>query len=154
MYVAQEIFYRYQNEKTTRPIISYSGTLLYHLGVWVNLQPQKVVTVKESYINTSKEIRISVMTLSNIPHKSWLFTADTTLMYTNIDTNKAIIKISQWIYQREKWFTSISTDYLINALVLTIKNNVFRFGNIFLLPKKQEKPRASQLLPLSPSYSP
>ena len=120
---------------TTRPIVSCSGSLLYHLGVWVDIHLQKVATTQKTYIKNSLELKTLLMQVSPLPPGARLFTADATSVYTNINTPMALIEISQYIHQREKRFSTIPTDALAEALAIVMKNNVFRFGDTFWLQK-------------------
>ena len=76
----------------TRPIVSCSGSLLYSIGVWVDLHLQKIATIQPSYIKSSKELKNS-LDLIALPPNCSLFKADATSMYTNIKTSKALWEI-------------------------------------------------------------
>ena len=117
---------------TTRPIVSCSGSLLFHLGVWVDLHLQKIATTQKSYLKNSRQLKDILCTL-NLPPGCRLFTADATSMYTNIKTDIALIEIAQYIHQRERRFSSIPAAALIKALALIMKNNVFQFGDTYWL---------------------
>ena len=118
---------------TTRPIVSCSGSLLYHLGVWVDTQLQEVATAQATYIKNSKVLKDQIIPLSPLPPGARLFTADATSMYTNINTGKALLEIAQHIHQRSKKFSNIPADALVDALAIIMKNNVFQFGDTFWL---------------------
>ena len=64
---------------TTRPIVSCSGSLLYHLGVWVDLHLQKVATTQPSYIESSKDL-VEDFSTRTLPACCSLFKADATSM--------------------------------------------------------------------------
>ena len=116
----------------TRPIVSCSGSLLFSIGVWVDLHLQTVATCQPSYIQSSKELKDAFDTLVLPPHCS-LFKADATAMYTNIKTDKALYEIGQYMHSRSNKFKSVPTDALTAALSIVMKNNVFRFGDTFWL---------------------
>ena len=116
---------------TTRPIVSCSGSLLYSLGVWVDLHLQTVATIQPAYIESSRQLIDEFSTITPLPPNCSLFKADAVSMYTNIATNKALHEIAVYIHQREDRFSSIPTDALTEALALVMKNNVFQFGNTF-----------------------
>ena len=117
---------------TTRPIVSCSGSLLFSIGVWVDLHLQKVATCQPSYIKSSKDLKDIFDTLVLPPNCS-LFKADATAMYTNIKTNKALYEIGQYMHSRSNKFKDIPTEALTAALSIVMKNNVFRFGDTFWL---------------------
>ena len=118
---------------TTRPIVSCSGSLLYHLGVWVDTHLQEVATAQATYIKNSKVLKDQIIPLSPLPPGARLFTADATSMYTNINTGKALLEIAQHIHQRSQRFSNIPANALVDALAIIMKNNVFQFGDTFWL---------------------
>ena len=118
---------------TTRPIVSCSGSLLYHLGIWVDTLLQDVAIAQPTYLKNSKELKDKLMTLSPLPIGCRIFTADATSMYTNINTGKALIEIAQHIHQRSNRFNHIPAPALIEALSIIMRNNVFQFGDTFWL---------------------
>ena len=117
---------------TTRPIVSCSGSLLYHLGVWVDIQLQIVATAQKSYLKNSRQLKDLIGDLT-LPPGSRLFTADATSMYTNIKTDMALIEIAQYIHQREHRFSTIPAAALSEALKIIMKNNIFQFGDTYWL---------------------
>ena len=122
----------HKNPWTTRPIVSCSGSLLYHLGIWVDSHLQKMATVQKTYIKNSRELKeLITLQLRTLPPGAKLFTADATSMYTNINTGMAIIEIAQYLHQRSNQFATIPADALIDALTIIMRNNVFRFGDTF-----------------------
>ena len=116
---------------TTRPIVSCSGSLLYHLGIWVDSHLQKLATVQKTYIKNSKELKDLIVQLSPLPPGARLFTSDATSMYTNIRTGMAIIEIAQYLHQHSRRFACIPANALIDALTIVMRNNVFQFGDTF-----------------------
>ena len=116
---------------TTRPIVSCSGSLLYHLGIWVDSHLQKIAITQKTYTKNSRELKDNIIQLSPLPPGARLFTADATSMYTNINTNMAIIEIAQYLHQHSNRFPTIPADALISALSIVMRNNVFRFGDTF-----------------------
>ena len=113
----------------TRPIVSCSGSLLYHLGIWVDSHLQKVATAQKTYTKNSRELKDNIVRLSPLPPGAKLFTADATSMYTNINTGMAIIEIAQYLHQHSRRFATIPADALIEALTIVMRNNVFLFGD-------------------------
>ena len=119
---------------TTRPIVSCSGTLLYYLGIWVDLHLNKVATSLPYYLRNSRDL-VNLLLPLDLPPGARLFISDATSMYTNIRTPAALHEISTFIHQREHRFADIPTDALAEALSLVMRNNVFQFGDTFWLQK-------------------
>ena len=61
--------------------------------------------------------------LPPLPPGVQLFTANTSLMYTNIKTASTICEIAQSIHQQESKFSSILVASLAKDLSLVIKND-------------------------------
>ena len=133
----------------TRPIVSCSGSLLYHLGIWVDSHLQKLATTQKTYIKNSRELVNVILQLSPLPPGARLFTADATSMYTNIHTGHAIIEIAQYLHQRESRFQYIPADALIEALSIVMRNNVFQFGDTFW----HQKTGTAMGTPPAPTYA-
>ena len=120
----------HKNPLATRPIVSCSGTLLHSLGIWVDDKLQRIVTRQRSYFKSSSELKKQIITFDNMNgnHMS-LYTADAVSMYTNIDTDKALHEISNYLHQHRQLFLDVPTDAVVDALTIIMKNNVFRFGD-------------------------
>jgi len=118
------------------PIVSCSGSLLYHLKIWVDMHLQKISTTRKLYLKNSLELKVLLMNLGHLPRGAQLFTSDATLMYTNINKHMALVEISQYIHQREEQFSTIPTGALAEALAIIIQNNDFVFGDTFWHQKR------------------
>ena len=117
----------------TRPIVSYSGCLLYSVAVWVDRKLQEVAVAQESYISSSKKLKDVLLDSAPFPKSALLFTADAVSYYTNINTAQALREIGNYLYQHEDRFPNIPIDALMNGLRLIMTNNVFTFGNTYWL---------------------
>lgn len=116
----------------TRPIVSYSGSFFYSLGVWVDHYLQQVAVTLRSYLKSSFELRAQLHSLALPPGITYrLFTADATSMYTNIDTNAAIKAIHKYIESNPLLFPSIPIHALIDAIQMIMTRNIFQFGDTF-----------------------
>ena len=114
----------------SRPIVSCSGTLLHSLGVWVDDKLQRIVVTQKSYFKSSAVLKQQLVTLQNIDdNRMRLFTADAMSMYTNIDTEKAIEEIRNYLHKQRHLLLDVPTDALVDALSIIMNNNVFRFGD-------------------------
>ena len=114
----------------TRPIVSCSGTLLHFLGVWVDDKLQRVIIKQKSFFKSSSVLKEQMIRLQNIDdNRMTLFTADATSMYTNIDTDKALDEIGNYLHQHRQLFRDVPTDALMDALTIIMINNLFRFAD-------------------------
>jgi hypothetical protein len=114
----------------TRPIVSFSGSLFHSLGVWVDTHLQAVAKTFRSYLQSSFVLIKELATLV-LPPDCFLFTADATSMYTNIDTDAAISGIHDYVMRNQSQFPTLPLTPLTEALVLIMKHNVFQFGDTF-----------------------
>jgi hypothetical protein len=115
----------------TRPIVSYSGSYFYGLGVWVDFYLKQVAVTLQSYLKSSFDLRAQLAALNLPPGRHRLFTADATSMYTNIDTPAALAAIRHYIESNPLLFPSIPLHALLDALELIMTRNVFQFGDTF-----------------------
>lgn len=113
----------------TRPIVSYSGSYFYGLGVWVDHHLKQVAITLRSYLKSSFELRAQLHNLTLPPGRYRLFTADATSMYTNIDTTAAVNAIRTYIESHPLQFHSIPLEALIEAIKIIMTKNIFQFGN-------------------------
>lgn len=134
----------------TRPIISYSGSYFYGLGVWIDQYLQKVAVTLRSYLKSSLILRTEIDTLSLAPnHRHRLFTADATSMYTNINTRAAVNSIFRYIESKPSLFPDIPLHALGSAIEIIMTRNIFQFGDTFW----QQKNGTAMGAPPAPSYA-
>ena len=113
----------------TRPIVSYTGTLLHGLGRWLDHQLQKIVRILP-YVTTSSASLVAHLRHRNFPPGSKLITIDATSMYTNINTTHALQKISDFLKNSTICrHVDINPDDVITALTIIMRHNVFRFDS-------------------------
>ena len=112
----------------TRPIVSCSGSLLHPLGIWVDSQLQLAAVQQRSYFKNSLSLKQHLETL-HIPNGARLFIADAVSMYTNIKTSHALHNIRRYLLQKR--YPGITLQPLMEALILIMKNNIFRFGDTY-----------------------
>ena len=67
----------------------------------------------------------------DIPPDASPFITDAKSMYTSIRRQMALIKVAQFVHQREDTFKQIPTDALLAALSLIMKDNTFQFVNTY-----------------------
>ena len=121
---------RHKTPWSTRPIVSCSGSLLYYLGVWVDLHLAVIAKKQPSYLGSSHDLK-QILDTTDLPPNASLFIADAESMYTSIRTDMALIEIAQFVHQREHLFKDTPTDAMLEALSIIMKNNVFQFGDTY-----------------------
>ena len=101
----------------TRPIVYCSGSLLYLLGVWVDMKLQIVAKSQHSYISSSKKLKDLIVPL-NLSPNAQLFTDDAVLMYTNINTAHALRIIGDYLQRNSQRFPSVLYEAIMVDLSL------------------------------------
>jgi hypothetical protein len=116
----------------TRPIVSYSGSFFYGLGVWCDHYLKQMAVTLRSSLRSSFDLRSQLASLVLPPNRRYsFFTADATAMYTNIDTERALSWIRRYLDDNPRQFAAIPIDALISALRMIMTNNIFQFGDTF-----------------------
>lgn len=116
----------------SRPIVSYSGSFFYGLGVWVDHYLKQVAVTLRSYLKSSFELRSQLDALVLPPGRTYrLFTADAVSFYTNINTRAALNAIHTYIEDHPLLFPYFPLHALSEALEMIMTRNVFQFGDTF-----------------------
>ena len=93
---------------------------------------QHIVKTTPAYFKDSFELTKILKTLN--VQKDWsIFSFDDILMYTNIDIQNCISRLSNFLLDREttlKYHTTYPAKALVEALTLIMKNNRMRFRDI------------------------
>jgi hypothetical protein len=122
----------HKNPWKTRPIVSVAGSVTHGLGRWLDQQLQPLCHQLPSYLKSSLELKTQLETLPlDLPRMSF-FTADATSMYTNIDTDHALEKISAFL-RYSPLAAAVSAEPLISALEIIMRRNYFKFGDTYWL---------------------
>jgi hypothetical protein len=109
-----------------RPVCSNLTSLPQSLGQWVDLVLQPVVTSQPTYFKDSFTLRCELNTLV-IPANASIFTYDAVSMYTNINIDDCLERISTFlstIWDKYKCAAVSST------MEIVIKSNQMRFGDL------------------------
>jgi hypothetical protein len=117
----------------TRPVCSSCGSIDHPLGAWVNKELQPVAQAQPSFIKNSEALLKSIREVK-LPPNSFLFTADASAMYTNIDTDTGLDIIPKYLLEHESEF-EYNAEALIAALEIVFRHNLFRFGNAYVKQK-------------------
>ena len=83
------------------PIVSWPGSFLHELDVWVDRKLQEDTT-KNSYFDNFLKLKKQLQLL-HLPPSTHLFTADGVSMYTNIPTHTALNLISKHSFSINEW---------------------------------------------------
>ena len=87
---------RHKTPWETRPIVSYSDSLLYLLGVWVDIHLAVIAKAQPSYLSSSLDLKKMLDPL-DIPPNSSLFIKDAKSIYTSIRTHMTLIENAQFV---------------------------------------------------------
>ena len=133
----------------TRPIISASGSILYGLGKWLNIELQKVIKHLPYVTNSSREL---VEELKNLqPSHSWkTFTCDARSFYTNVDTEHALSSITEYFNESNICLKAgIDKHAVLMALTIIMRHSVFQFDDTFWL----QQTGSAMGVPPAPPYA-
>ena len=131
-----------------RPITACCGTILYRLGIVVDMWLQRVATTFDSYIKNSKEFKDKLLSLPRV-RGTRIFTADARAMYTNIDTGAALEEIKTFLFFNQSKFPGLPVGAVMAGLKIIMENNYFTFGNTLW----RQVNGAAMGQPPSPSYA-
>lgn len=113
----------------TRPIVSTSGSITHGLGRWLSQQLKPIVTNLPSFVASSSHLVNELKGLHFNPTQTIsLFTCDATSMYTNIDTDHAMLVISGYLRLHRP---VDNVEAIITGLDLLMRNNIFKFGDTY-----------------------
>eukprot|EP00957_Ditylum_brightwellii_P160480 12217288-Ditylum_brightwellii.AAC.1 len=101
-----------------------------------------------SYLANSKELKEELIKLNFLPGAR-LFTANATLMYTNIKTEQAIVSLGEYLMQNQETFKHLPITAIRDALKIIMNYNVFTFGDSYWLQILW----AAMGTPLAPTYA-
>jgi len=103
--------------------------MLNTLSIWVGFHLQQIVLLLPTYLEDSKQV-IRDLKGKRLPKYLYLFTADATLIYTNIDTSNSLSIFKKWFEEFKKDLPKVFlAKLIIKALELIMKFNLFTFEN-------------------------
>ena len=119
---------------STRPVCSDCASLPHSVGKWVDRQLQPIVQAQHTYFKNSYELKQLLDELGQLPTNACLFTYDAVSMYTNIDTEQCIQRLTTFLTEAStaEHFPHLKPTALVDALHLIMNNNRMRFGNLFV----------------------
>jgi hypothetical protein len=102
-----------------------------------------------SYIKDSMALLQQLDSLE-LPPGAKLFTADTSSMYTNIDTTTGIDALSKLLWtHKESTDPSFPTEFFLTTMEIIMNNNIFMFGDTYWIQLKG----TAMGTPAAPLYS-
>ena len=113
----------------SQPIVACPGSLLHPLGIWTDRKLQTLAKQQVSYFQNSYDLCQEICSTQYHP-TAQLFTANAVSMYTNIQTNTAIMLIAKHIHTSVPKERPKQNEALIAALKLVMLNNIFSFGDM------------------------
>ena len=138
----------HKDELGLRPITACCGSVLYRLGIIIDMYLHKVAETFESYIKNSKAFKDRLLSERHT-EGTQIFTADARAMYTNIDTRAAINEINYFLFANQRKFPGLPVGAVINGLKIIMENNIFTFGDTLWTQVNG----AAMGQPPSPSYA-
>jgi hypothetical protein len=88
-------------------------------------------TIK-AYIKGSGELMVNLKALVILPEKTFLFTADATSMYTNIDTKHTLLVIGAWLNSFDLP-DSFALEAVKEEMSFIMQNNIFEWEDLYFL---------------------
>ena len=116
---------------STRPVCSDCASITNPIGKWVDIMLQPIAQKMPTYFKDSFAFK-NILDGIVAPTGARLCTADAVSMYTNIDTNAALSQLAPYLRANEKEFGHYHSSTLIRALELVMKNNIIRFGDMYV----------------------
>lgn len=118
-----------------RPVCSDCASVTNALGKWVDVMLQPIAQSMPSFFKDSFELK-SILDETVVPRGARLCSADAVSMYTNIPTEPALARLAEYLRRDDvqRQFPHYNAECLISALEIVMRNNIFRFGDLY---KKQ-----------------
>ena len=115
---------------STRPVCSDCASITNPIGKWVDVQLQPVAQSMPTFFKDLFAFK-KILEALTVPPGARGFSADAVSMYTNIDTDGALSEICPFLRDNAHRF-DYHADTLIRALEIVMKNNIIRFGDIYV----------------------
>ena len=117
---------------STRPVCSDCASLPHSVGKWVDRQLQPIVRDQKTYFQDSFELKQLLNDLDTLPLNACLFTYDAISMYTNINTEECLQRLTTFLTEpaTQDKYPHLHPLAVIDALQIVMNNNRMRFGNL------------------------
>ncbi len=111
---------------STRPVCSDCASLVHPLGKWLDYTLQPVVACQPFYFKDSFSLKQEIDKLVLPPNAS-IITFDAIAMYTNIDINNSIERITKFLSEIwDKYVCKVVEE----AMSIVMRNNRMQFGDL------------------------
>lgn len=119
---------------STRPVCSDCASLPHSVGKWVDRQLQPIVKTQHTYFKNSFDLKQLFDEMDLLPANACLFTYDAVSMYTNIDTQQCIDRLTSFLTDEAtlERFPHIKPNALIEAIDIVMNNNRMRFDDLIV----------------------
>jgi len=123
----------HKNPFSLWPVVSTTNSLLAIFSTWLDYKMKALLPYVQSYIKNSMSV-IQDRKQLQIPDNALLFSPDAVSMYTNIDTQQAILSMRSFIHDNTKNIPNdFHTTLFLQLLEIIMTNNVFSFDDTFWL---------------------
>jgi len=139
----------HKNPMTLRPVVSCINSFTSIFSNWLDYKMKDLLFLIPSYIKDSKQL-LSELVQLNLPPKVKLFTADATVVYTNIDATTGTQAFEHLFKTYKAQIPhNFPKELFLKVLKTIMKNNIFKFSNTFWLQTKG----TAMGTPAAPLYS-
>lgn len=120
-------------ELSVRPVVSDCSSVINSLGKWVNIQLQPIAQGMSTYFKDSYTLKENVLDTFILHPGDRIFTSDAVGMYQNINTDAAMLLISDYLHDKntQTQYPHYNAKALVAALEIVMRNNIFRFGDLY-----------------------
>ena len=123
----------HKKELAVRPVISCCGTYAQIYSKYVDYWLKKIVhSILPTYLKNADTLidELSTKFPSKLPASARLFSIDAIGMYSNIDTDHGIA-VARSFFRKfaNRLPEDCPTEFVLDALELIMRNNIFQFGN-------------------------
>jgi hypothetical protein len=112
---------------STRPVCSDCASIVHPLGKWLDLTLQPIVKEQFAYFKDSFSLQRQLIDLGTLPSNASLISLDAVSMYTNIDIDDCIERISTYL---ATLLDKYELTAIVEALEIVIRNNRMKFGDL------------------------
>ena len=127
----------HKEKQSVRPVISCCGTFTQVFSKYIDHWMKKVVQkILPTYIKNANTLinELEKTFQGKLPPGARLFSVDTIGMYSNICSDHGIEVAQDFLHKfKDQLPEGCPTDFLIAALELVMKNNIFQFGDTYWL---------------------
>ena len=124
----------HKNPYTFRPIVATCGTALYILSKWLDNKLQQLKPYISMFVKDGDDFWDKLKDFRPLPSNARVFTADANSMYTNIDTEHALIILRKFLEElaaEGKLPLDFVIEMIVEAAKLVMRWNIFVYGDCY-----------------------